>query len=218
MDFQERASGRSDALKTGTCCNPERLHPYLYSQAVRALFTTPAYPWTMTPLPIAYPNEAEAYGRENRTTRGYEWMIGDALPRHHRSMATTTQPPKGAMCSCPQENGWTTKRERLQTARRFSRPTRCRWQIRRCSLEGTGNCLPNKSANGVVARIYPINPKAHTEFWSADSKTKSTVELRVQDWDHLKVMDITTHRTVAWKQVRFAAEFPLVPGHAYLVQ
>jgi len=58
-----------------------RLHaqiaPYIYSNAQR--FAHDGYPWTMTPLPIAFPNDPKAYGRENATDRGYEWMIGDAL-------------------------------------------------------------------------------------------------------------------------------------------
>jgi hypothetical protein len=55
----------------------DRLQPYIYSQALR--FYLEGYPWTMTPLPIAFPEDPEVYGRENDRIRGYEWMIGDAL-------------------------------------------------------------------------------------------------------------------------------------------
>ncbi|MEO6922382.1 MAG: TIM-barrel domain-containing protein, partial [Bryocella sp.] len=55
----------------------ERIAPYIYLNARR--FAVDGYPWTMTPLPIAFPNEPHAYGRENATSRGYEWMIGDAM-------------------------------------------------------------------------------------------------------------------------------------------
>ena len=51
--------------------------PYIYSNAQR--FARDGYPWTLTPLPIAFPDDPNAYGRENATVRGYEWMIGDAL-------------------------------------------------------------------------------------------------------------------------------------------
>jgi len=61
--------------------NAAKLHamlaPYLFSNARR--FAVDGYPWTMTPLPIAFPNDDAVYGRENATDRGYEWMIGDAL-------------------------------------------------------------------------------------------------------------------------------------------
>lgn len=54
-----------------------RLAPYLFSNARR--FAIDGYPWTMTPLPIAFPDDPLTYGRENASDRGYEWMIGDAL-------------------------------------------------------------------------------------------------------------------------------------------
>ncbi|SEF60274.1 Glycosyl hydrolases family 31 [Bryocella elongata] len=55
----------------------ERIAPYLFSNARR--FYEDGYPWTMTPLPIAFPNDPKAYGRENEKDRAYEWMIGDSI-------------------------------------------------------------------------------------------------------------------------------------------
>jgi alpha-glucosidase (family GH31 glycosyl hydrolase) len=54
-----------------------QIAPYLYSNARRTF--ADGYPWTMTPLPIAYPKDDAAYGRENSTARAYEWLIGDAM-------------------------------------------------------------------------------------------------------------------------------------------
>ena len=42
-------------------------------------FYLDGYPWTMAPLPVAFPDDPQVYGRENQTVRGFEWMIGDAL-------------------------------------------------------------------------------------------------------------------------------------------
>jgi len=71
-----------------------RLHaqiaPYIYSNARR--FAHDGYPWTMTPLPIAFPDDPNVYDRENAETRGYEWLIGDALlatPLYGNDYATT---------------------------------------------------------------------------------------------------------------------------------
>lgn len=55
----------------------QQIAPYLYSNAVR--FARDGYPWTMTPLPIAFPDDPHVNGRENATVRGYEWLIGDAF-------------------------------------------------------------------------------------------------------------------------------------------
>lgn len=54
-----------------------RIAPYIYSYARR--FAEDGYPWTMTPLPIAFPDDPRVYGRENATDRAYEWLIGDAI-------------------------------------------------------------------------------------------------------------------------------------------
>lgn len=54
-----------------------RIAPYLFSNARR--FVHDGYPWTMTPLPVAFPGDEQVYGRENATDRAYEWMIGDAM-------------------------------------------------------------------------------------------------------------------------------------------
>jgi alpha-glucosidase (family GH31 glycosyl hydrolase) len=55
----------------------DRIEPYLFSNARR--FYTDGYPWTMTPLPIAFPDDPNVFNRENTTTRGYEWLIGDSM-------------------------------------------------------------------------------------------------------------------------------------------
>jgi alpha-glucosidase (family GH31 glycosyl hydrolase) len=192
----------------------EHLHPYLYSQAVR--FIHDGYPWTMAPLPIAYPNEAGAYGRENRASRGYEWMIGDALlatPIYGDDYATAQSRdiylPQGTWI----EYG---------TGKEFHGPTLLKDHeipVERTPLfvGGTGIVF-EQQPDGVVARIYPIDRTAHTEFWASDGKTESTVTLNVKDWRSLQVVDTTTHKTVPWKTVRFAAEFPLTPGHSYRLE
>ena len=54
-----------------------QIAPYLFSNGLR--FAEDGYPWTMTPLSIAFPDDTAVYGRENATARGYEWLIGDAL-------------------------------------------------------------------------------------------------------------------------------------------
>ncbi|MEO6803575.1 MAG: hypothetical protein ABI197_10080, partial [Granulicella sp.] len=43
--------------------------------------------------PIAFPQHMKAYGLENATDRGYEWMIGEAMlatPRYGNDCATAT--------------------------------------------------------------------------------------------------------------------------------
>ena len=51
--------------------------PYIYSAAVDSFNT--GYPYTMTPLPIAYPSDANTYELANKTTKQYEWMLGPSM-------------------------------------------------------------------------------------------------------------------------------------------
>jgi alpha-glucosidase (family GH31 glycosyl hydrolase) len=70
-------SAKTSAIMLQAARLHERIAPYLFTNAVR--FAADGYPWTMTPLPIAFPNDPQAYGHENASDRGYEWMIGDAM-------------------------------------------------------------------------------------------------------------------------------------------
>jgi alpha-glucosidase (family GH31 glycosyl hydrolase) len=192
----------------------ERLHPYLYSQAVR--FIHDGYPWTMTPLPIAFYGDPDAYGRENRTVRGYEWMIGDALlaaPLYGGDYATATSRdiylPRGKWMDY--ETG------KIETGPTLLKAYALPVDKTPLFVGGTGIVFEQSGSN-VVARIYPIASNASTEFWSSDGKTESKVELKVRDWSHIKVIDTTTHQTVRSKQSRFAEEFVLTPGHSYRVE
>jgi hypothetical protein len=192
----------------------ERLHPYLYSQAVR--FIHDGYPWTMTPLPIAFPADPAVYGRENRQIRGYEWMIGDALlaaPLYGDDYATASTRdiylPRGKWIDY--ENG------RVETGPTLLRNYALPVDKTPLFVGGTGIVF-EQAGESVVVRIYPIDRNAHTEFWSSDGKTRSTVELNVKNWGRMKVTDTTAHQTVSSEQSRFADEFVLVPGHSYLLE
>ncbi len=54
-----------------------RYAPYIYSAVVTAYET--GYPGAMTPLPVAYPDDAATYGLANRITRQYQWLLGPSV-------------------------------------------------------------------------------------------------------------------------------------------
>ena len=70
----------------------------------------------------------------------------------------------------------------------------------------------------LLARIYPIDKTASTEFWDADGRTRSAIDLTVRDWSSLTVTDLSTGASVPTSKARFATEFRLVPGHSYRVE
>jgi alpha-glucosidase (family GH31 glycosyl hydrolase) len=84
-------SAKTSAIMLAAANLHERIAPYLFTNALR--FAVDGYPWTMTPLPIAFPDDPQVYGHENATDRGYEWMIGDAMlavPLYGNDYATAT--------------------------------------------------------------------------------------------------------------------------------
>jgi alpha-glucosidase (family GH31 glycosyl hydrolase) len=192
----------------------ERLHPYIYSQAVR--FVHDGFPWTMTPLPIAYPNEPGVYGRENSWIRGYEWMIGDALlatPLYGNDYATAEARdiylPKGDWID-------------YETGERYTGPVLLSHhpipaEKTPLFVGGTGVVVELEQGK-LQVRIYPITKETSTEFWSSDGRTRSSIELAVRDWKHLTVTDLNTGTQVATTEARFAMQFELLPGHCYRVE
>jgi alpha-glucosidase (family GH31 glycosyl hydrolase) len=192
----------------------ERLRPYIYSQAVR--FVHEGYPWTMAPLPVAYPNEPVAYGRENKTDRGYEWMIGDALlatPLYGDDYETATARniylPQGIWID-------------YDSGEHFSGPTLLKnyaMPIGKTPLfvGGTGVLLEETSA-GDILRIFPVKRDATTELWGRDAKAHSTITMDVKDWKKLTVIDTTSGAAVPTTQHGEATEFPFTAGHDYRIQ
>lgn len=191
----------------------ERLHPYLYSQAVR--FVHDGYPWTMTPLSVAYPEDPGVYGRENKSVRGYEWMIGDALlaaPVYGADYATAQTRdvylPAGTWMD-------------YESGARFNGPVLLpaySIPVAKTPLFVGGSGIVMEQVDGApVARVYPIKKNAHTELWFSDGRTSSSIDLNIRDWKNVTVTDTTTGARVESRLVRFAIQFAIVAGHSYRV-
>jgi alpha-glucosidase (family GH31 glycosyl hydrolase) len=192
----------------------ERLHPYIYSQAVR--FAHDGFPWTMTPLPLAYPQDPSVYGRENDTVRGYEWMIGDALlaaPLYGDDYATANT--RDIYLPAGNWMDYDTGRlyKGLQTLKDFAIPV----QKTPLFIGGTGIVI-EKSGDALVARAYPVTSQSKTEFWDADSTTHSEIVMQVKDWKKPIARDMTSGHVVEGHWVRFAYEFAFAPGHNYEIR
>ena len=127
----------------------------------------------MAPLPVAFPDDPQVYGRENQTVRGFEWMIGDALlaaPLYGNDYQTAQTRdvylPRGTWIDY--DTGQHYQGPRL--LRNFSLP------LGKTPLfvGGTG-IVAEKSGAGVVARVYPVASHAETFFIDRDGVTRTTV-------------------------------------------
>jgi alpha-glucosidase (family GH31 glycosyl hydrolase) len=190
-----------------------RLQPYLYSQALK--FAHDGYPWTMTPLPIAFPDDPMVYGRENEHVRGFEWMIGDALlatPLYGNDYATAMTRdvylPRGRWLD-------------YDTGHLYQGPTLLKDfglppDKTPLFVGGSGIVLEKIDGKNCV-RIYPIEHEAHTELQTV-ADTRSLITVNAKDWSHPHVLDTNTQQPVTGSWVRHAFEFPLEQGHSYRVE
>jgi alpha-glucosidase (family GH31 glycosyl hydrolase) len=188
----------------------DRLQPFIYSQAVK--FYLDGYPWPMTPLPVAFPDDSQVQGRENQRVRGYQWLIGDALlaaPLYGNDYETASSRdiylPAGAWIEY--DSGQRHTGPKLLQA--YPIPPG-----RTPLFAGGSGVVVEKMAGGLVARVYPVSQRAESTFIHPDGLSTSVIRLDVKDWSKVSV------RTAAGKPVpgrweRHAYEFRILAGENY---
>ncbi|KKN37346.1 hypothetical protein LCGC14_0764390, partial [marine sediment metagenome] len=192
----------------------DRLHPYFYSNAIKAYQT--GFPHTMIPLPLAFPQDENVYGLANTDRRSYEWMIGDALlaaplygDDYETAVARSIYLPEGIWMD-------------YDTGKTYQGPL---------TLEGFKIPLDKTplfvGGTGIVieevekklrVRVYPIKENTETIFYGKDGETKSVITIGAPDWENFKVTDTTNGKVMVFSKVRHAFEFDLEPGHNYLIE
>jgi alpha-glucosidase (family GH31 glycosyl hydrolase) len=191
----------------------DRLQPYIYSQAVR--FYLDGYPWTMAPLPVAFPEDGDVYQRENDKIRGYEWMIGDSLlatPLYGNDFETATTRdvylPSGLWMD-------------YDTGKKYQGPAVLSGYAlppgKTPLFVGGAGIVVEKRNDQLIARVYPINRQAQSTFIYPDGTSRSEIHLKVNDWSHLSVK--TQNGAVPRSQMNAGVfEFAISPGENYDVR
>ncbi|MCK5700882.1 MAG: hypothetical protein KAI29_07010, partial [Cyclobacteriaceae bacterium] len=192
----------------------DRLHPYIYSQAIR--FYKEGFPWSMAPLPLVFPEDQMVHGRENNVDRGYQWMIGDALlatPLYGEDYETADKRnvylPKGKWMD-------------YETGEMYEGPIMLndfKLPIHKVPLfvGGTG-IVVEKAKDGLKARIYPVTQKSSTVFYGRDGELTSAISIDNPDWENLVILDQTNDKELNYQKERHAYEFELTPGHNYVIK
>ncbi len=190
----------------------DRLQPYLYSFALRA--SLDGYPWTLTPLPVAYPEQRATYDRENARTRGYEWLIGDALlatPLYGNDYASATTrdvylPPGRWM---DYDTGELYQGNTTLTG--FSMPA-----AKTPLFVGGSGVVLEKSGRVILARVYPHALAGKSIFTLPGAARETTVTVVASSASAASVLDRGT--LVGSRLERYAWQFSVLPGHAYQVK
>ena len=191
----------------------DRLQPYIYSQAVR--FYLDGYPWSMTPLPVAFPGDAQVYGRENERVRGYEWMIGDALlaaPLYGNDYETVQTRdvylPKGEWM----EYDTGARHQGPVMLKNYALPA-----DRTPLFVGGSGVVVEKDGGRLAARVYPLVKEAEVEFHHPDGLSRSVIRVKVADWKKAQVRT-APGRAVAAVWQRHALQFAIAAGEDYEVR
>ena len=190
-----------------------RLHPYIYSAAVATYRT--GFPYTMTPLPLAFPDDPAVHTIENAIRRGYQWLIGDALmaiPLYGDDYATAgtrdVYLPRGRWID-------------YDTGTAYEGPTTLAGHaipVTRNPLlvGGTGIVVEDREGR-LVARIYPVTPKASTIFHHRDGRT-TPIRVDVGDWRAPVAVVTDDKRSVKTTNDGVALTFGIEPGMTYVVR
>jgi alpha-glucosidase (family GH31 glycosyl hydrolase) len=191
----------------------QRLQPYLYALGIRA--SQDGYPWPMTPLPVAFPDDPLVYGRENNRVRGYEWLIGDSLlatPLYGNDYDTASSRdvylPAGKWMDY--DTGKLYTGGRLLPS--FPLP------VGKTPLfVGGPGIVIEREGQQIVARVYPIGGVAKESFLLPGAEKETVLDVSTRNLRRVKVLDQANHGAVSATWERFALQFPIEAARHYTV-
>jgi len=194
--------------------------PYIYSAAVDSYHT--GFPYTMTPLPIAFPDDPATYELANRTTRQYEWMLGPSMlaaPAYGQDYATVASRdvylPAGKWID-------------YETGAVYEGPVVLEdypLPIDKIPVFiGGKGVLVSRELHGtrLFAEVFPIaKDGSKYKFTYPDGVAVSVIRNDNADWnpDTLVITDVTAEREVefVYDPVKKSFKFELTPGHHYVL-
>lgn len=192
----------------------QRLHPYIYSYAIEVAET--GFPYTMTPLPLAYPEDPDVYGLANSKRRSYQWLLGESLmavPLYGDDYATAQTRdvylPAGRWID-------------YDTGELFTGPTTLKkfpLPIGKTPLFVGGKGIVVEEEFGrLFAYVYPIQNETEMIFHHRDGKT-SRITINVDSWNKslVQVIQGAEGHVVRTDKRKGAIAFPLEVGADYRV-
>ena len=185
------------------------LVPYLFSAGMKSYET--GYPYTLTPMSIAFQNDENVMELEN-----FQWMIGKSvlatpILKNHKTGKMDIYLPEGRWFD------WETQEE-------FIGPrTLADYKIALdkvpCFVGGDGIILLRDSNyKKLKVRLYAVDRKAKAEFFSLENSNKYEVEVSETDLSKAEVWDITSKQKIAYQKMDNYIEFEIVEGHNYSIR
>lgn len=185
------------------------LVPYLYSAGMQSYET--GFPYTLTPMSIAFSEDDEAVEFEN-----FQWMIGESvlatpLLKNFKDGKKDIYLPHGIWFD------W-------ETGEKFTGPTTLKnYEIPLgkvpCFVGGKGVVIiRNKDTEEFVARIYEVEKKVETEFYTLQNGEKYELEVLSTELEKVTVQNKTTGKTISHKKGEGFIDFPIEEGQNYEIK
>ena len=195
--------------------------PYIYSAAVDSYET--GYPYTMTPLYIAYPDDENTYEMISREKRQYQWMIGQSLmaaPQFGCDFEDVDSRdvylPEGTWLDYNSGEVY----QGPTTLKDYPHPL----DEMPVFVGGKGILVGRDPENldKLFGEVFPISAKGTSYTYThTDGKTKSTITNNADGWasSTLEVWDTTNNSKVAFTRMENGAfRFDFIPGHDYEIK
>jgi alpha-glucosidase (family GH31 glycosyl hydrolase) len=184
------------------------LAPYMYDSAMKSYSS--GYPYTLTPLSIAYP-----YDKQTSKLEHYQWMIGESvmaapLVKNYKSGMLDVYLPAGTWFD-------------YDSGQKFIGPVMLKGfkmplDKTPCFIGGKGVVVLRDSDDSPLkVKIYPIvKDQKEFTFNYPDGFSQSIIELKALD-NKTTVIDLTTGNIIPFEvdAVTDSISFAIKPGHNY---
>lgn len=185
------------------------LVPYLFSAGMKSFET--GFPYTLTPMSIAFPNDENAMEPVN-----FQWMLGESLLaapllKNHKSGKMDIYLPQGKWFD------WETQEEYIGPT------TLSNYEIALdktpCFVGGNGIILLRNTNNQQLkVRVYKVDRKAKTQFFSLKNSEKYEIEVSETDLNKVEIWDSVSKQNILFQIEKNYIEFEINEGHNYQVK
>lgn len=184
-----------------------KLAPYIYSAAIKSYRS--GFPYTLTPISIAYPNSMEAADAGN-----FEWLIGESilatpLLKNYKSGVMDIYLPEGIWFD------YETGREYIggTTLKEFIMPL-----DKTPIFIGGKGVIVEREGDRLYAVIYPTKIRSTYLFTHPDGESTSTIEVKSSTIKRATVLNSTTGKEVSTKREGPTIRFAIEGGSSYSIE
>lgn len=182
---------------------------YLFSAGMQSYET--GFPYTLTPMSIAFSKDKAAVDFEN-----FQWMIGESvlatpLLKNYKAGKKDIYLPEGIWID------W-------ETGEKFTGPlTLINYEIPLnkvpCFIGGKGVVLLRKDkSEELIARVYAVGKKAVSDFYTLENGKKYSIEVATTAVENTSVNNLSNGEEVTIHKKNGYIEFDVIEGHNYILK